>query len=853
MRNDALVVSVCAFLLILGLFSSESQVTGYVTSDGSYVSPTSDNSYKSPTSDNSYESPTTGPGYIAPKIDESWDVPTTGPGFERPEIGPGFLMPKVGEGFERIGTYNISFNESNEKIVQEILELPKLNISDKKNDSIIKNDPKKAKVEPKGPIDEASVGGWKVYQESHYYKKGGSKFASPTLTQMNLHDDGTYDYGGYEGAWEAASITEDDWARWGIKNEKFSKKLIFHNWPDGVDGIADGPIEDTSYCARYIWAVYNAEPPEVEYSAQVWVRFVPAPYNPKIEDDAFSELSLIGKLGLHTKEILFKSETTRMLEIKADKTWTFGTSQGTWKVSEISEEDWNKWGIDPYKPKKKIVLENFGDDGGSGPIEAYGGEISFFWVIYKTTNPETGQHVKLQRKFRPYESPVTYLTAEVKGTGKISTEDSKLSCAAEEKQAATGCTAEYEFNKEVELKATPENGWLFLKWGGACEGTEITCKVSMERSKTVTAEFAPGCKDNSECSSDQKCENSRCVPVECECGYAQNHQCQKYECCSKSDCAEEQVCDKSAHKCVSESACREFSIKGDSAEKHDIVFVGDGFDDYKIFRQLLVYLVDYDEKFNGMLSVSPFKENKDKFNFWMVLAPDYQHWDDGEPVNEDIERFVKTCERDTVVVISRNTYRAYAFFPTSGSKGGRAYVSLGFAAIRGTNYAVEYSGRLLLHEFGHAFGGLTDEYVEYGKGTRKDLHLAPNCAEDLDKAKAKWEDLVGVEGVDYYTGIPDVPGTKYFKNPYVSVPEIGAFPDGSDMGDGGCSYDLKNIRPTTSSLMKNQFEPGYDFGPVNERELARRLGDYSSELYEESINTVASQGGKSRKFAADAG
>ena len=39
-------------------------------------------------------------------------------------------------------------------------------------DEIIKNDPKKPKVGPKGPIDESSVGGWKVYQESHYYKKG---------------------------------------------------------------------------------------------------------------------------------------------------------------------------------------------------------------------------------------------------------------------------------------------------------------------------------------------------------------------------------------------------------------------------------------------------------------------------------------------------------------------------------------------------------------------------------------------------------------------------------------------------------------------------------------------------------
>jgi len=424
-------------LVVFGLLS-ELNLTGMVTSDGSYKPPTSDGSYKSPTSDNSYESPTVGPGYIAPKIDESWEAPKEGPGFLKPEIGPGFENPLIGHGFERIGTYNVSFDESGEKIIKKVLELPKLNISDKKKDEIIKNDPKKPKVEPKGPIDKASVGGWKVYQESHYYKKGGSKFASPTISQMNLHDDGTYDYGGREGTWEASPITEDDWKKWGIKNENFNKKLIFHGWPDGVDGTADGPIEDTSYGARYLWAVYNAEPPETAESAQVWVRFVPAPYNLKVEDEAFSELSLIGRWGIYTEEILFKHETTRILEIKADKTWTFGTSQGTWKVLPIEDNDWKKWEIEPYKPKKKIILEKFGDDGGDGPIEVYKGEVSFFWLTYRATNPETGQQVKFQKKFRPYENPVAYLTAEVKGSGQISSDDGKLSCAVNKREAAQG-------------------------------------------------------------------------------------------------------------------------------------------------------------------------------------------------------------------------------------------------------------------------------------------------------------------------------------------------------------------------------------------------------------------------------
>ena len=709
---------------------------------------------------------------------------------------------------------------------------------------------------------------------------------------MNLHDDGTYDYRGHEGVWDVSDITEDDWKKWGIKNENFKKKLTFHSWPDGINGIADGPIEDTSYGARYLWAVFDAEPPESEDAAQTWVRFVAAPYVPKVQkkDESFSELSLIGRWGIHFKGVTYggaKNEgipgqetttykwdtdfdLTTILELNADKTWTFGTSGGTWKVLPIEDKDWEMWDTEPYGPRYKLIVDGFGDKGGNGPIEIDKGEVSFFWLFYYATNQENGEQRYLQKKFRPYENQLAYLTAEIKGSGTISSDDGKLSCSAKEREASqarrgqffmrrtwsadiTGCTAEYEVYKEVELKATQENGWLFLKWSGGCEGTEEICRVKMDKSKTVKAEFVPGCKDDSVCSSDQKCKNSRCVDLECECGYAQNHQCQKYECCKKADCGEEKACDTTTHKCVSESECRKFSIKGDSAEKHDVVFVGDGFDDYNLFSQLLVFLVDYEGKYNGLFSVTPFKENKDKFNFWMVLAPDYQHGDDGEPVNEDIARFVSTCERDTVVVISRNTYRPYAFFPAIGSKGGVAYVSLGFAALRGTDFAAEQSGRLLLHEFGHAFGSLADEYVEYGKGTRKDLHLTPNCAETLEDAQAKWGDLVGVRDVDYYTGIPNMPGTKYYKSQYASIPEVGLFPDGSDVGDGGCSYDLKNIRPSKGSIMKLQTELEYDFEPVNERELAKRLEEYSSEQVKENKNTIAAQGGRGRRFIGDAG
>lgn len=816
-------------ILVFGVLT-EPSYTGMVESDGSYKSPVSDNSYKSPTSDNSYESPTVGSGYVAPKIDESWEAPKEGPGFQRPEVGPGFEKPEIGPGFIRPSTVNFTpDNQTAEK--------------------------QKVKIEPgklpKGPIDEKYVGGWRPYQLTNYFKEGGHKTArTPSDLTLNLHKDGTWTWGRDEGTWEVAEISDEDWKKWGIKAD-FQKKIIFYGWPyGGVQTTVDGPIEEQPESVDYIWAIYNAVPPAAPSPAQAWLRFAPGPYIQK-EEELFSDLSLIGKWGIHAPSVVYKGRKgggkgigdeyeweikfpiTTILLINEDKTWSWGPTKGTWKVLPIEDNDWKRWGREYYGPRKKLVLEGWenlaegSNNSADGPIEASSGQVDFFWVFSLVKFDEQEAPEKLQLNFRPFETEETYLTIQLIGSGNVLTDDNLLSCLDTLGTAAPKqCSAKTNLNQEFELKAVSNNGWVFSGWDGACKENDAVCKVKMDRSKIAIAKFVPGCNDDSACASDQKCENLMCAPVQCDCGYAQYHKCQKYECCFKADCGEEQICDTRSHKCIAQSQCQELSINGDPSNKHDIVFVGDGFDDYAIFRQLLVYLIDYDGKYKGLLSVSPLKENRDKFNFWMVLAPDYQYWDDGEPVNEDIERFVKTCERDMVIVISRRTYRAYAFAPTSGSKGGVAYVSLGFAALRGTDFAAEYSGRLLLHEFGHAFGGLADEYVEYGKGTRRDLHLKPNCATTLEDAKAKWGDLVGFENVDFYTGIPNVPGTKYYKSPHPSIPEVGLFPDGSDVGDGGCSYDLKNIRPTIGSIMKLQIEMEYDFEHVNERELAKRLEEY---------------------------
>ncbi len=93
------------------------------------------------------------------------------------------------------------------------------------------------------------------------------------------------------------------------------------------------------------------------------------------------------------------SGTGRPLEINQDGSWQFGTSAGTWAIEEIKENDWKKWNINSYGPKKKIVLDKWNGDSADGPIEESDSKVDFFWVIYKTGPPTVSSKGQVQAKY----------------------------------------------------------------------------------------------------------------------------------------------------------------------------------------------------------------------------------------------------------------------------------------------------------------------------------------------------------------------------------------------------------------------------------------------------------------------
>lgn len=69
------------------------------------------------------------------------------------------------------------------------------------------------------------------------------------------------------------------------------------------------------------------------------------------------------------------------------------------------------------------------------------------------------------------------------GTGAVTSNPTGINCG-------TDCTELYEANTLVGLTASADTGSLFTGWSGDCTGTNNSCTVTMDASKTVTATFS---------------------------------------------------------------------------------------------------------------------------------------------------------------------------------------------------------------------------------------------------------------------------------------------------------------------------------------------------------------------------
>ena len=157
---------------------------------------------------------------------------------------------------------------------------------------------------------------------------------------------------------------------------------------------------------------------------------------------------------------------------------------------------------------------------------------------------------------------------------------------------------------------------------------------------------------------------------------------------------------------------------GDPAEKVDIVFLPEGYTE----DQKELFMEDCRKFTNEFFGYEPYSKNKNKFNVRGVWAASKQEGPDipGDDIwNEtcikasyytfDSERYLMVNDFQVVRDIAGNAPYDYIYILANTDKygGGAIYNFYGISAA----HHEDETGKIFIHEFGHLFAGLGDEYV----------------------------------------------------------------------------------------------------------------------------------------------
>ncbi|HEX5342105.1 MAG TPA: IgA Peptidase M64 [Duganella sp.] len=193
-------------------------------------------------------------------------------------------------------------------------------------------------------------------------------------------------------------------------------------------------------------------------------------------------------------------------------------------------------------------------------------------------------------------------------------------------------------------------------------------------------------------------------------------------------------------------------VNGPSPDKVDLLIVGDGYTkgEMKKFEAAVRRLADH------LFATSPFKERARDFNVWAIALPTTEsgvsrpstgvHHASPLGARYDIfgsERYVLTTDNRALRELAQ--YAPYEFIEilvNNETYGGGGIFGQFSTAAAGNDWA----NYLFVHEFGHHFAGLADEYytspVAYATGGERREPWEPNATALHDPAKLKWKKFV---------------------------------------------------------------------------------------------------------------
>jgi hypothetical protein len=196
----------------------------------------------------------------------------------------------------------------------------------------------------------------------------------------------------------------------------------------------------------------------------------------------------------------------------------------------------------------------------------------------------------------------------------------------------------------------------------------------------------------------------------------------------------------------------EVQKSGDSATKVDFLIMGDGYTAAEMGK----FEADARKLTEILFSVSPFKEHRRDFNVWAIAPPAAEsgisrpssgiHRASPLGTTYDAfgsERYVLTFDNRAVRSVAQFApYEFIEIITNTRTYGGGGIFGLYSTAAVDSNEV----GYLFVHEFGHHFAGLADEYytspVAYTTPAVKTEPWEPNVTALLDPAALKWKDLV---------------------------------------------------------------------------------------------------------------
>ena len=202
---------------------------------------------------------------------------------------------------------------------------------------------------------------------------------------------------------------------------------------------------------------------------------------------------------------------------------------------------------------------------------------------------------------------------------------------------------------------------------------------------------------------------------------------------------------------------------GDPATKVDLLMLGDGY----TAAEHDEFIAKAKELTEILFATSPFKERRKDFNVW-AIAPataesgvsrpsTYTYRETPLGATYDAfrsERYVLTTENKSMRRIASSApYEFVEILINTDTYGGGGIQGLYATAAANSAWA----GYLFVHEFGHHFAGLADEYytssVSYEPADVLIEPYRPNVTALLDKDKLKWRELV-LEGTPLPTPWP---------------------------------------------------------------------------------------------------